>query len=354
MEQGISRCDHTGILTKRSPCFDIDILVPEAAEAVETLAREYTESGITLVRFGLAPKRSIPLRTDAPFSKISIALRLEDGVKQGVECLGNGQQTVVDGTHPDTRQPYKWHGGNLYETRLTDLPLVDQRVAAEFVDKAVALLVGDYGYTVAKTGSRTGTRNRSRPLGLDLRAEPTTFWGRANQAALANLDKWVPKLFPEGFTFYPNNPAGPTYRISAKALKRDYEEDLSLTPGGIVDWAVWDVGDERQGRRTPIDIVLEWGGAPDAKAAAFWLCEQTGLDPEGLGWGQQGVRLDDLHAYMPMHAYIYAPTRELWPAASVNARLGTVPVLNAPICANHRRNAGHSTRESTYHVSTAR
>jgi hypothetical protein len=197
------------------------------------------------------------------------------------------------------------------------------------VDKATALLVQDFGYTAPKTGSKAGSRNRSRPLGLDPWGEPTTFWGRVNQAALANLDKWVPNLFPEGFTFYPGNPAGPTYRISPKALKRDYEEDLSLTPNGIVDWAVWDVGDERHGRRTPIDVVLEWGGAPDPKAAAFWLCEQIGLEPDALGWGEHGVRLVDLHAYMPMHSYIYAPTREMWPAVSVNARLGSVPVFNA-------------------------
>jgi hypothetical protein len=34
-----------------------------------------------------------------------------------------------------------------------------------------------------------------------------------------------------------------------------------------------------------------------------------------------GVCLEDFYAYMPMHAYIYAPTRELWPASSVNARV---------------------------------
>ncbi len=34
-----------------------------------------------------------------------------------------------------------------------------------------------------------------------------------------------------------------------------------------------------------------------------------------------GVALDDFYAYMPQHAYIFAPSRELWPAASVNARL---------------------------------
>jgi Family of unknown function (DUF5906) len=45
--------------------------------------------------------------------------------------------------------------------------------------------------------------------------------------------------------------------------------------------------------------------------------------------GSSGVTLDDFRAYMPMHSYIYVPCREIWPAASVNARLGRVPVLTA-------------------------
>ena len=36
------------------------------------------------------------------------------------------------------------------------------------------------------------------------------------------------------------------------------------------------------------------------------------------------ISLDDFHAYMPQHSYIFTPTRELWPAASVNARLPPV------------------------------
>jgi hypothetical protein len=42
-----------------------------------------------------------------------------------------------------------------------------------------------------------------------------------------------------------------------------------------------------------------------------------------------GVRLDDFHAYMPPHKYMFAPTRELWPASSVNARLPRVPLLKS-------------------------
>jgi hypothetical protein len=33
-----------------------------------------------------------------------------------------------------------------------------------------------------------------------------------------------------------------------------------------------------------------------------------------------GVSVDDFHAYMPMHAYIFIPTGELWPASSIDSR----------------------------------
>jgi hypothetical protein len=36
------------------------------------------------------------------------------------------------------------------------------------------------------------------------------------------------------------------------------------------------------------------------------------------------VSLDDFHSYMPMHSYIFAPTGEMWPSASVNSRLPPV------------------------------
>jgi len=41
----------------------------------------------------------------------------------------------------------------------------------------------------------------------------------------------------------------------------------------------------------------------------------------------EGVTLDDFYAYMPMHNYIFAPTRETWPATSVNSRIPPIPVI---------------------------
>jgi hypothetical protein len=44
------------------------------------------------------------------------------------------------------------------------------------------------------------------------------------------------------------------------------------------------------------------------------------------GRDRKGVSPDDFHAYMPMHKYIYWPTRDLWPGASVNSRIPPIPV----------------------------
>ena len=42
---------------------------------------------------------------------------------------------------------------------------------------------------------------------------------------------------------------------------------------------------------------------------------------------QEGVKLEDFYAVMPRHAYLFAPARDMWPAASVNGRLPPVAVL---------------------------
>src|SRR5262249_18415904 len=51
------------------------------------------------------------------------------------------------------------------------------------------------------------------------------------------------------------------------------------------------------------------------------------IDPKDLPETSNGVKLEDFHAYMPMHSYIYAPTREMWPATSVNSRIPPVSMI---------------------------
>ena len=59
----------------------------------------------------------------------------------------------------------------------------------------------------------------------------------------------------------------------------------------------------------------------------FYLARQCGAD---FGqWKQVAVTLADFHAYMPMHNYIFAPSREPWPASSVDARLSSILLFDA-------------------------
>ena len=66
----------------------------------------------------------------------------------------------------------------------------------------------------------------------------------------------------------------------------------------------------------------EWGGRLE-KWQCKWLWED---DRASRRVADAGVKLKDFYAYMPMHNYIFAPAREPWPIASVNARIPPVTV----------------------------
>jgi len=124
------------------------------------------------------------------------------------------------------------------------------------------------------------------------------FFRNANDAALQNLSAWVPAVF--GAKARRTNLG---YRVSSFNLGRNLQEDLSLTPQGIKDWGVHDLGDAKNGGRTPIDVVLEHGSKRTAADAALWLCDELGIDPASLGW--RDSNLDDDRDLAVMNA-IYA------------------------------------------------
>ena len=146
-------------MTRLAPALDVDILDPDAAEAVERLARDrFEEVGFILVRFGRWPKRAILFRTDAPFPKITV--KFDSAAGERLEFMGDGQQVVCFGDHPDTRQAYRWHGGEPGETKRDDLPYIHEHEARELVEAAVRLLVDQFGYRVTSA-------SKPRPNGDD-------------------------------------------------------------------------------------------------------------------------------------------------------------------------------------------
>jgi hypothetical protein len=63
------------------------------------------------------------------------------------------------------------------------------------------------------------------------------------------------------------------------------------------------------------------GNIPPAASAEDF--ESDGAE-ENSAADNGGVRLEDFLAYMPKHVYIFTPSCEFWPAASVNARVAPV------------------------------
>jgi len=110
--------------------------------------------------------------------------------------------------------------------------------------------------------------------------EGDDFFSQVNAVALANLARWVPVLFGSDARHYPTTGA---WRVSSERLGRDLQEDLSITPYGIRDFGVADMGDRQAGGRTCVDLVLEYRGSTP-KDAAIWLCATIGVSPESLGW----------------------------------------------------------------------
>jgi hypothetical protein len=157
---------NTGILTAYAPAFDIDILYADAADAVEDLVRAWFDGrGIIPVKFGLWPKRTLLFRTGRPFDKFTISLIDPGGHKHKIEVLGRSAQTIVHGIHPDTRQPYRWVGPELWTLRCNDLVAADEREMHALAKAAAGLLMQDFGFRLdqgAHSAARPGCNGARR------------------------------------------------------------------------------------------------------------------------------------------------------------------------------------------------
>ena len=129
------------------------------------------------------------------------------------------------------------------------------------------------GGPAARPGSGAGSSPGSFEDVADREAYRRSPMGQINEAALRNMDAWVPELFPSA----EKASSGQGYRVRSTDLGRPLEEDISLHPDGIVDFGVHDMGDAREGKRTPIDVVMEWAPMTDPKDAAEWLGVRVGL-----------------------------------------------------------------------------
>lgn len=134
---------NTGIVLGDVAAVDIDILEPGLAADLRMAALDLAvaDQPPPLVRYGRRPKAALIFRTGSGFAKLATsAYRMPDGTSARVEVLCRGQQLIVAGIHPDTRQPYEWDGGNPGNTSLADLPLLTEDAAQTFIATAAAMI----------------------------------------------------------------------------------------------------------------------------------------------------------------------------------------------------------------------
>ena len=111
-----NRYKNIGLRAGRLVAIDNDNNDPKKASNVRELV--FSICGYTpFIRIGRAPR-------EVYFYVIDTPLKIKKA--GGVEILGDGQQVIVHGIHPDTQEPYRWPQESILDATPDDLPKVDK------------------------------------------------------------------------------------------------------------------------------------------------------------------------------------------------------------------------------------
>lgn len=169
-----------GLTCRRAVAVDIDVAgSAEDAKAIQQIAMKTL--GDAPCRIGKEPKRLLLYRLDdVPIKKKTLKVE-KDGKKEKIEILGEKQQCVLYGIHPDTKKPYRWHNGEVSDIHIDDLIGVTNEQLDDFLEKSETYFL-EKGYasspsktsspSTSKTSSLLTTENR-KPIGdASLTADP--------------------------------------------------------------------------------------------------------------------------------------------------------------------------------------
>jgi RecA-family ATPase len=258
---------------------DCDINDPDAAEEVLDLVRNwFEEKGRVLIRSGRPPRWMVQLRTDKPFKKVVATFRSPNGDLQKIEVLGAGQQTIVDGVHPDTRLPYQWQADAApFHFPPEDLPEVDETSAAELVQFIEDMLVEKFNYEPIVQGPNG--HGEWKPVDVDQRLAAMQFGGGDNGIHATQLSVTA-SLLGQGIGW--NETVATVLRATKDAVAGDPRA------------AAWDWDEEELGiERMCADWVTKHPELahvlPDRLRSPFEEKRDQGLEPRiiylrGTGW----------------------------------------------------------------------
>jgi RecA-family ATPase len=193
---------NTGIITSTTPTVDVDISHPEAAQTVATTIRDWFDGrGVILERFGSPPKRAIPFRTKQPFKKMLVRFVDPAGSVHKIEILGDGQQFIAAGIHPNTRKEYTWHADNTpWSIPRADLPELNDDEAFKLLNHLAETLIEQHEFQVesAPPYSENDTPT-ARGARVDAEAELAAMRYRPNAGVVNDTHcRVIPSLLRRG------------------------------------------------------------------------------------------------------------------------------------------------------------
>lgn len=161
-----------GVVCRRVVAVDIDIEHDaESAQAIQEIAEKVL--GFAPRRVGKEPKRLLPYRlTGKPLKKKTLKFT-KDGIEEKIEILGEKQHFVCYGTHPETKQPYTWHGGEICDIHIDELSKVSEQQLDDFLKHCEAYLVErGYSPSVSRADSLQTSQDRKSIGDPSLMSDP--------------------------------------------------------------------------------------------------------------------------------------------------------------------------------------
>ena len=261
-----------GLKASKYPALDIDVVNESLARIIGDMATKAL--GNAPLRIGRAPKRLLMYRTEEHIGRMRLRFKDGKGVEQLVELLGDGQQYVIAGVHPVTKEPY-----TLDQDISVRGPRCLRKVGRAQVEKFFADLVE----TLEMTGCEI--------IHADTAAERAVERQNVDQAGLVapTIERLSAalKMVPNTSEHFPDRDdyIRMGYAIKAAAGPDNVDEALAL----FTDWAMsWEDGSNTVenieadfGRmHPPYELGWEWIGD---KARAFgWKAEITEFETVDL------------------------------------------------------------------------
>lgn len=128
---------------------------------------------------------------------------------------------------------------------------------------------------------------------------------------------------------------------AVKVIKNDHAGWEEWNNVGLAIYAATNGGDEgfeafreyseKSAKSKPSDVVERWTTyrtCPPTRTGADKLFKLADLADPTWRAVETGVNLVDFVSYMPLHNYIFIPTRGMWPASSVNSQIAPVPMAS--------------------------